>query len=251
MQGRTFRRRSASLAAALAVHAAFLALVVLSLKVSSPPPEPSAVQVSLFPRLTMSQPARRAPARAAAPAPRRAPAAPAIAQPSPITLPAAPSAPQAASPGAGADQGKLRAFLRGSLGCSQADFLKLSQAERDKCARWRQAFLHPGLQIPAPIALEKRAWFDATLASRHSELGHGAAVACGMLVDGLRLVKPKTPPHALKLGPLPCFVIPPNGPLTDEVDAEAPSRSTAAQTALILRPPDIVAQSPEPGASGP
>lgn len=222
MAGRTRRTRLLSLAGALLVHIGLLAGLVFSLKTAGPPPEPQAVVVSLapLPITPRPQPTRRSALADAGPS---APRPPTVTAPSPI------QAPQAATSEVGEqgpDLGKLRSLLRGSIGCGDAEVLKLTPAERETCRKWLTARLDPGREIPAPIDPVKRAWFDASLAARASP-GRQASVGCALLIDGLKLKKAKAPPHALKLGPLPCIVVLPQGPLTEEVDLEAPSRNSA------------------------
>jgi hypothetical protein len=242
MAGRA-RRRSRSVvafAASILVHLAVLVLVVASLPRGSPPPEPRSFEVELQPpplhrlRTVPRLPARPLASRATA----KPPTAPAA--PSPLTSPALPA--PAPSPTPGEDQAgraKLAALLRGSVGCSEADFLHMTQQERDHCARWIQAHINLDAAIPAPIAPEKRAWFDASLAAR-ATLSHPPGAFCGVLINGLKLIKPKAPPHALQLGSLPCFVIPPKFTFTEEADVETPSRQASGAKALNYTPSALV-----------
>jgi hypothetical protein len=201
-------RTRTGVAASVLLHALFLTAAVLSLPHKGPPPEPRAFEVSLEP---LAQPSRRTPVKPRAQRP--APAAPATAPrptvPAPSPLPAQPGP----APGEGQDLANIRGLLRGSVGCSEETFLRLTRQERDHCARWRQAQIKPGLEIPAPMAAEKRAWYDATVAARNAP-DHPPGVVCF-----------GKPAHGLKLGPLPCYVEPPKGPLTEDVDAPPePSR---------------------------
>jgi hypothetical protein len=68
---------------------------------------------------------------------------------------------------------------------------------------------------------EKRAWFDATVAAYNAP-GHPPMVFCGVKFSGLHIVKSKKPPHSLKLGALPCYLVPPQGFLTEESAVAAP-----------------------------
>jgi hypothetical protein len=134
---------------------------------------------------------------------------------------------------------EVTALLRGSVGCAEAKFLHLSQEELEHCAKWLQAHVDPGRVIPAPIAPEKRAWFEASLAARGTP-SHPPGDVCGVLIDGLRLVKPKAPPHSLQLGSLPCFIIPPKWTFSEEADVETPNRQASAGTALRYTPRALV-----------
>jgi hypothetical protein len=195
----------AGVAASVLLHLIFVAVAILSLPRQGPPPEPPAARITLVPL------ARLLPRRVELKprADRSAPAAQA-ASPRPLSPPplAAPASPALAAPAAeGQDLGKVREMLRGSVGCSEEQFLHMSQKERDRCAKWRLAQVKPGLEIPAPIAAEKRAWYDAIAAARAAP-DHPPGVVCF-----------GKPAHGLKLGPLPCYVEPPKGPLTEDVDA--------------------------------
>ena len=215
-----------ALVVSVLLHLAFISAAILSLPWRGPPADPRSFEVSLVPPVPTpdEEPIRpplagpHAPDAAAAP-----PSRPAATTPAPSLLTAA----SPVAPPTGGDEsealGKVRSLLRGSVGCTEAAFAHLNEKELDRCAKWRQAHIDPNLQIPAPIAPEKRAWFDAVLAARNSP-GRPPLLACGVLIDGIRLKLPKTPPHSLKLGPLPCFVVPPKGPLDDEVDVQPPSR---------------------------
>ena len=106
----------------------------------------------------------------------------------------------------GEDHGELRTVLRGSFGCSEGNFLKLTADERDRCARWIQAHVDTSRELPADIDPAKRAWFDAALAAYNSP-GHTPGIGCALSLR--KLSKKDMPTHSLKLGPLPCFVVPP------------------------------------------
>jgi hypothetical protein len=62
------------------------------------------------------------------------------------------------------------------------------------------------------IPPEKRAYYDAVVAAYKSE-GHGPGIMCGA----------GKPPHSLRIGPLPCFITPPHGFLTEELDLPDPT----------------------------
>ena len=198
------------LAVSLLLHLAFVTAAILSLPHWRLPPDGPALEVSLVPprptpvepmrlRVTETRPARPAPSP---PGLSRAQVAQAH-----LPAPAPAPTPPAASGEDPAARARVTALLRGSVGCSEATFVHLSQPELDRCAKWRRAQAKPGLEILAPIAANKRAWFDATVAARNAP-DHGPGLACF-----------GKPPHGIKLGPLPCYIEPPKGPLSEDVDA--------------------------------
>jgi len=200
-------RSRAGLAVSLLLHAAFVTAAILSVPWRGPPSEPRSLVVTLAPPLQPAlrprprpEPPARRPLRAAASFP--PPAAPAPAIVPPVAPPQAAPSTQA-QPGVGP---KVRALLRGSVGCAEVELLNLSQQEQDRCAKLLKAHVNPDLVVEAPMTPEKRAWFDATVAARN-EPDHGPAVVCF-----------GKPPHGIKLGPLPCYVEPPKGSLSQDVD---------------------------------
>lgn len=219
MAAATSRRWTRSALFALAVHAAFIAFAVWSVKIPRPPPEPQAVTVELAPPEPPPRSVRRTPppgrsSRTLPPSPVRPPPAPPAA-PAPETIPIAPV------PASGDAEGRLRSLLRGSVGCTSAAFLKLDEAEQRKCASWRAAHVDPDLRIPAPIDPAKRAWFDASLQARKDGrampigppgLGHAAVqlFSCGAPLA-----------HGIRLGATPCTIGLPPGAFNDD-DAPAP-----------------------------
>ncbi len=214
---RNWRASAWGLGGALAIHSAFLALFVLTMEVARLGPETPAVQVSLVPPFLPrpTRPRARPSARIAASVE------PAVQVPAskapPHALPGPPPAPAASDAGLA----KLRGLLRGVVGCSQTTLVKLTQAEKDGCRKRLEAFVDPDLQIPAPIDPEKRAWFDASLAAYHSP-GHAPGVACRLPFGPKPKKKDRGPAHSLKLGPLPCYLIPPQGFLTEESGVRPP-----------------------------
>jgi hypothetical protein len=199
-------RDRAGLAVSLLLHAAFVTAAILSVPWRSPPSEPRSLVVTLAPPLQPTVPRRRPeppariPPRAAASLP--PPAAPAPATVPPIALPQGAPSTQA-QPEVGP---KVQALLRGSVGCAEIKLLHLSQEEQDRCAKLLKAHVNPDLVVEAPIAPQKRAWFDATVAARNAP-DHGPSGVCF-----------GKPPHGIKLGPLPCYIELPKGPLSEDVD---------------------------------
>ncbi len=230
-----WRVRTAGLVLSLAVHLVVLGAILAGLTVR-PAVERRPVVVDLVP---LDQPRRSKPARPSSVA--RSPGSTTPSLPASPIAPAptasASSLPAAKAPGwpSDGDFGKARAALRGALGCAHPELVKLTDAERAACARKMAAGIDPNVAWPAPIAPEKRAWFDASVAS-HNEPGHLPAFGCAMGFDGLKLIKPRAPPHSVKLGPLPCFIVPPKGPFDDDVDVPPPSKNGPSYLGSPLKP---------------
>ena len=237
---------------------------------------PRSRRVARSTALTATTEARRTTAPAQ-PAPSTAIAPPPVAKPSPTppSLSKAP-APGAQGPpaaaeggGAGLTAGDLRGLLRGALGCDHAQLMDLSPAERARCAERLGLASRTAPRID-PIPAEKRAYYDAVAdayAKARAPPGNaprmfGAAPGRTALDDrgGLMIPMPvcamkfgiprgyksyhDVPPHALKLGklgPIPCFIPPPQGRWTEESGVEAPAslreRTDDAAHMKALDPP--------------
>jgi hypothetical protein len=182
------------------MHVALVALAIRSVRITGPPPEPAAIGVQLV-QLRPPPPRPERP-RTAKAAPQAAPAAspaPAAAAPILIPPPTAASGASTAPPPSDDAAGRVRALLRGSAGCDSAAFLKLSEAEQRKCAKWRTAAIDPNLQIPAPIDPVKRAWNEASLAYRKN----GRYMPVGAPGLGVMKVPGLPPGHTLfRVGPI-------------------------------------------------
>jgi hypothetical protein len=211
-------------AAALGVHLCLLALLAMR---SAPLPVgqygEDALEVILvapiyLPRRSMSSPPRtpvprppKATSSAVAPlqiAPGESPDAP----PTPAPPPLAPG------PALAADIG---AALRRRLGCARTDHAGLSRAERQACDDTLGRGAKSELALGQTLNVEKRAYYDAVMAARKSE-GHGPGIGCHIRFGGGKRPSVEVPAHGLKLGPLPCFVVPPAGMLTPEADIPNP-----------------------------
>ncbi len=195
---------------AVAIHALLFAVAIWSVRIVGPPPDPRSIEVKLIqlPRPTFRR-ERARPSRATA---LSVPTSATPASPAPIlAAPEAPTAPvQAPTPDGAAD--RVRAMLRGSTGCDSAGLLRLSEAEQQKCARWRVAHIDPNLQIPAPIDPVKRSWYDATMQYRKD----GRAMPTGPPGRGVPKFPGLPPGHAFfHLGPL-SIGIPPGAFNDDE-----------------------------------
>ncbi len=211
------------LAASLAIHAALLAVFALTLRPLAPSQPPPSIRVSLLPPilerqrtpgLNRARPPQVPAASHTRPA-NTAPEAPSVQPVAPITPLTAPAAPAEPANGTAGVDSSLRAALRGAVGCSEPDWLRLSASEKARCVRRLAVNVDPNLQIPAPMAPEKRAWFDASLAAYHSP-GSPPMLGCALAFGGPKGSRSRKPPHSIKFGPLPCYLIPPKGFLTEE-----------------------------------
>lgn len=154
------------------------------------------------------------------------------------------AAPGPSEPGPDVAQGQatdLTRALRRSVGCGNAEAYGLSRAERALCEErlGRGATSTP--YIPAPIEPAKRTYYDAVAEARapagpptpsrapgalgqfdtdmRGTKGHGPAIGC-KLKFGPGKPQKGGPPHALNLGP--CYIAPPAGSLTPDVDIAPP-----------------------------
>lgn len=223
------RRLTGALIVALCAHTLLIGIFAYAGRTFRSPPELPAIDVTLVPEpLVRPKPPPvvppRAGARSQASSPPQAP--PVLAQPAPAASDQQVQAnQQSTDEGAGAN---LRAALRAGVGCAHADAMGLTKAERDKCAERQMAWGKGVANMPAPMDPDKRAYFDA-VAAAYDQQNHGgnmagryASVGCSVLFSGLKLVKAKPPPHGLKLGGLPCYIIPPQGMFTEESGVEPP-----------------------------
>ncbi len=171
MAARASRPWKSATAIALAIHGAFVAFAILSVKIIGPPPEARALDVRLV--QLQPRPLRREQPPTAKLTPSSAPAsvtpssaAPPAPAPS-VVMPQAAPGPTQPSP-SDEEAGRVRAMLRGSTGCDSAALLELSGEEQQKCARWRVAHIDPNLRIPAPIDPVKRSWYEASMRYRRT-----------------------------------------------------------------------------------
>jgi hypothetical protein len=213
---------------ALGVHALFVLVFAYGGRTFRAPPEPPAIDVTLVPEPIVRPPPPVVPPKAGAPSQASSSAAqapPVLTQPAPAADQKAQANQPSTDDGAAAN---FRAALRGSAGCAHADAMGLTKAERDRCAERQMAWGKGVAPMQAPMEPDKRAYFDA-VAAAYDQQNHGgnmagqyASVGCSVLFSGLKLVKAKPPPHGLKLGPLPCYIIPPQGMFTEESGIEPP-----------------------------
>jgi len=172
--GAPIRTRAFSLGAAIAAHVAFFAALVLTVEVPRLI-EPRAIEVSLVSALpveTTPRPSRPRPPRTERAIAPRAGRQVGPAQIPPLPIPAAP--PDAISrarlfSAPFAPHEPVREGLRATSGCAEADWLKLTPAERDKC-RQRNHDLGAGAPVYAvgPSDPVKRAYLDKQAAKNEA-----------------------------------------------------------------------------------
>lgn len=156
-------------------------------------------------------------------------------EPAPPSEAVAPNAPAASGP-SGPD---LRLALRhGLAGC--ANTADMTRAERERCDEQLGRGVASAPYMPAAIPPRIRTYYDAVAEAKKPDPqqvplrapgrlspfdtdvrttnGHGPGIGCKITSGPGE--KPKGPPHALSLGP--CFIEPPKGSLTPEVDLTPP-----------------------------
>jgi hypothetical protein len=250
----TARRRrttgTAAIVASVIAHVGLLTALLLYKPVLFIPEEPGGPPEAIIPVLLMP----RTPPAAAGGAPhgqlrlhRRAQR---FAQIPPDVTPLVTAAPVAAAPAAPAPTAPappsppmpgpdLRAALRrGLVGC--ANLASLSRSERELCDERLGKGVAAEAYIPAPLEPAKRAYYDAVAAAKKPDgqpvpqraigslgmfdtdprgrTGHGPGIGCHIPFGPGK--KRELPSHWLTLGP--CYIAPPQGPLTVEADITPP-----------------------------
>jgi hypothetical protein len=236
------RARGLAIGGSAAAHLALLAWFAVQAPHLAPREEPAMdvliVPVMLAPRLRPAlapQPRRSAPRRASRPDQD---------QGRPTAAPA-PSHQPAPAPTLGAHDlpPGVRAALRRQTDCAERSGLRLAKDERGDCDErlGKGALAAPYLK--APIAPEIRQYWDAVAEAKSSKdlptppiarqrlgafaapganmKGHGPGIGCHIDI-GPKGLKVQRPAHGLKLGPLPCFIVPPAGSLSPDVDVQNP-----------------------------
>ncbi|KRA62568.1 hypothetical protein ASD89_22470 [Caulobacter sp. Root656] len=235
--------RGAILAVVVGLHG--LVLLLLARPAAPHFPDRSTDEGAIEVALDRARPATRPAARseAATVVPHR----PALPAPSTMeTLPVAsgppatPSTPPAATP---SPRGDLGAVLRaGGFGCGSERETRLSPKERARCQDKLGALALKAEPLAAPIDPAKRAYYDAVAEAYRNRgqsvplnarggngmfdvddsvfPGHGPRIGCSVKFGPNAARTPKGPPNALRAGP--CFIQPPNGSLTPEVDIRKP-----------------------------
>jgi hypothetical protein len=252
---RASRRTYVTLVAVTTLHAAFFLLLAHAI---APPLPPMARDVVVAPvylaRLAPSTKRREAAAlrRGSQPMARSAipPVLSAPPRPSTPAGPAPLTAPAVSADIGDADRARLTHALRaGGVGCATPHLL--SAQERADCERRLAAGAKLASYIPTPLPPERRAFYDAVAKAKqpfHAEpmrpgenpvptpgAGRDGSLAALQTAsaNGVPLVGCKIsfggpgagvakPPHSLKLGRLPCFITPPQGPFTVEANIRNP-----------------------------
>jgi len=252
---RNRRRRDAVAAIASAViHLGLLVVVarqapMLRIPEEHDEPAEDAIRVTLLPRLPSETAAQRPEPlklhRPALPAPPSVAPAPA---PPGQAAQAAPPGPVAIHPGPLPEgpKGELRAALRGGTpGCGNIKAVGLSRAERDACDERFGKGSKAAKFIPAPLDPGIRAYYDAVTKAKAPDgpltpqtargraglfddvavgaKGHGPGFGCHIGFGGGKVVVGR-PAHGLKVGPLPCFIVPPVGSLDPDGDVKNPDQ---------------------------
>lgn len=213
--------------AMLLAHGAVFLLLVLGLKPRTTPAAPELAVAPVYLAEVRRKP-RPKPERDAPPSAPPAPL-PVLARPAEAPGPAASPVDAApVAPAVDGDAQQLARTLRGSrVGCANPALL--SEAEQLRCQDELEKGSKLAKYIPTPLPPERRAYYDAVVKAKGdmkkmAVVGeHGPAVSCKLAFGGPKGTGGwKKHPHGLKLGPLPCYVVPPMGPLTVEADITNP-----------------------------
>jgi len=253
-------RGRATFAAVLAAHAGLFLLLSLGLRPRTAPVEPELMVAPVYLADLRRKP-RPKRERETAP-PNAARSAPALSRPAEaaegadVAPPAPPAVPAAAD--GEAERLALSKALRGSrVGCANPSLL--TEDERLKCQDRLEQGSKLAKYIPTPLPPERRAYYDAIVKAKAPPKTSGVVQTAGTRLVGpgsglsglvasegnatrgmggsapgfgcaLAFGGPKgsggwkKPPHGLKLGPLPCFVTPPSGPLSPEALIQNPDK---------------------------
>lgn len=252
-------RGRAAFAAMLAAHAVLFLLLAIGLRPRAVPVETELAMAPVYLADLRRKPRLRP--EAASPAAAQSRARPVLTRPAePVdTAPVAAdptSVPLIPSAGDGeAERLALSRTLRGSrIGCANPALL--SDKERERCETRLEQGSKLARYIPTPIPAERRAYYDAIVKAKEppkasnvvqtagrqlvpqaglsgllasegnatrSMGGSAPGLGCALAFGGPKGTGGwKKPPHGLKLGPLPCFVTPPSGPLSPEAHIRNP-----------------------------
>ncbi len=247
MAGRDRRRRRTALLVSLLFHLVLLSplLLVAPRLRTAQTPAPANMQLGLVPETALGiatyeaqprRPVTNSPARPlslAEQAPRPNLARSATTTATPASAPNAPPKASTASPssdsGAAAaaasagNQDAVRRALHAALACAPSNVQNLDEDARAICRkRLIEGAAAMGDAKVDTIPPDKRAYYDAVVKAYQDPTAnsHPPGIGCALPFGIPKGWKPshRKPPHSLKLGPLPCYVLPPKGFLTEEAD---------------------------------
>jgi len=247
-------RGRATFAVVFAAHVALFLLLAIGLRPRTVLVEP---ELAMTPVYLADLRRKPKPQRAPAPPTDAARPLPVLSRPAeaadiaPVAA-APPAPPVTASAAAGeGERLALSRALRGSrVGCANPSLL--SDQERQRCEDRLEQGSKLAKYIPTPIPAERRAYYDAIVKAkeppkatppgpdpvRSAQLGYKPVdpalrgmtgsipgLGCKLAFGGPKGSGGwKKPAHSLKLGPLPCFVMPPQGSLSPEVGIQDPDK---------------------------
>jgi len=219
--------RPAALAIATAANLALLWLLASPGRYQLPTPEqsgPRPVDVSLVAAAPLRSSAATHPAPSAAPRAAR----PSLAVPAATSSRSPPaeveSPPADGLPAASAIPDLVAALRRGPVGCAHPDAAWMTDADRDVC-RHRLAAGAANAPYLHGMAAAKLSYYDAVAKAEEDwrtgrDPGHLPFIFCGFRFGQGRGETEAPGPHALKLGP--CYIEPPKGALSQDVDVPPP-----------------------------
>jgi hypothetical protein len=225
----------------LAAHAALFLLLTLTLR---PPTTLARSELAVAPVYLADLRKRPRPERERTDAPPTAAAPvtpPMLSRPVEAAGPAVPAVPAAPADGASDGQAQqLARTLRGSrVGCANPSLL--SEAEQLRCQDELERGSKLAKYIPTPLPAERRAYYDAVVKAKAdmkkaAVVGeHGPRLGCKLAFGGPKGTNGwKKPASGLKLGPLPCYLQPPVGPLSATADIIDPD--------TVIRDPEKAAE---------
>lgn len=194
-------------------HLVALTLLASAYREMSAPGEVQAIEVLLVDPLRRHRLAAEGPTRQPlTPSARR----PLVFQPAETGLVQSEGAAPSVTPAPAVSASVLRGALRRGLDCESS---LLSREEREACLARFARNLASAPRLPLDVDPAKQAYYAAVAAAKAPggawDDGHGPKIGC-KIVFGLGAAKVVRPPHSIGIGP--CFIAPPRGPLTPDVD---------------------------------
>jgi len=224
-------RGRAAFAAVLVAHGVLFLLLSIGLRPKAAPVETEVAVVPVYLADLRRKPRPKV-ERAASPAAAASRAPPILARPAEAVADLPAPTPAEAPTAADGEAERLalsRALRGGRIGCANPALL--TEDERLKCQDRLEAGSKLAKYIPTPLPPERRAYYDAVVKAKGDMRKaavvneHGPAIGCKLAFGGPKGTNGvKKPAHGVKLGPLPCYIVPPVGPLTVEADIQNPDR---------------------------